>query len=62
MNLGTGRMQGCMFERGEKRMLSLRVKLEMAKYRLFQRTVGGTAQGNVNDTRGLFLGNHRDSL
>lgn len=53
-------MQGCMFQRGIKRMLSLRAQLEMAKYRISQRTVGSIVQGNVRDMRGLFLGNHRD--
>lgn len=61
MDLGAGGMQGCMFQRGGKRMLSSRVQLEMAKYRISQRTVGSLVQGNVNDVRGLFLGNHRNS-
>ena len=54
-------MQGCMFQRGTKRMLSLRVQLEMAKYRISQRTVGSIVQGNASDMRGLFLGNHKAS-
>lgn len=55
-------MQDCMFQKEkEKRRLSLRVKLEMAKYRISQKTVGSTVQNHVNNMRGLFLGNHRDS-
>lgn len=42
-------------------MFLLRVELEMAKYRISQRTIGSIVQGHVNDVRGLFLGNHRDS-
>lgn len=62
MNLETGGMQDCMFQKEkEKRRLSLRVKLEMAKYRISQKTVGSTVQNHVNNMRGLFLGNHRDS-
>lgn len=64
INLGGWREQDSMFQRDpkrKKRMLSFSIQLEMAKYRISPRTVGSTLQNNVNDVRGLFLGNHRGS-
>lgn len=58
---GGWRDAGLYVSKRKKRMLSLRVQLEMAKYRSSQRTAGSTVQGHVSDVRRLFLGNHRDS-